>query len=111
MPLGPGDFHPNMTPLDVAFGELAVREVPPGSNRGPRVDEYQRLVGLPVPTDQDAPGHAWCVAFAYFCFRATGRWFPRTASVVRFSELAAGHRLPAGKRPKQGDVGVHFSRS
>lgn len=102
--------HGERSPLDIAHGELAVREVPPGLNRGPRVDYYQQLVGLPVPADPTARGHAWCCAFAYFCFHATGRWFPRTAKVVSFARIAAAHRLPEGVRPKPGDIGVHFSK-
>jgi hypothetical protein len=38
-----------------------VREEPRNSNRGPRVEEYQRRVGI-------APGLAWCCAFMYWCF-------------------------------------------
>jgi len=50
--------------LDVANGEVGVMESPPGSNRGPRVDQYLRAVGL----DPSAGSFAWCAAFVYFCF-------------------------------------------
>src|SRR5213075_1611331 len=43
--------------LNLAERELGVREV--GSNRGPRVEEYLRSVGLP-------PGNPWCAAFVWF---------------------------------------------
>ena len=50
--------------LDAARGEIGVREVPPGSNRGPKVDVYLRAVGL----DPAAGCYAWCAAFVYWCF-------------------------------------------
>lgn len=48
--------------LDVAQGELRlnVREIPPGSNRGPDVEKYLASVGR-------KPGDAWCAAFVYWC--------------------------------------------
>lgn len=51
--------------LDIASGEIGVREKPLGSNRGPRVDDYIRSVGL-NPTDDSYP---WCMCFVYFCFK------------------------------------------
>lgn len=47
--------------LRVAAGELGVREEPPGSNSGPRVNQYLASLGL-------APGNSWCAAFLYWCF-------------------------------------------
>ncbi len=49
--------------LRVALGELAagVAEVPLGSNRGPQVDLYTRLVGT--------LGEPWCEAFESYCRR------------------------------------------
>lgn len=50
--------------LVVAAAEEArkVREVPPGSNRGPDVEAYLKSTGTP-------PGNSWCAAFVYWCFR------------------------------------------
>ena len=48
--------------LDVASEEVGVLEEPPGSNRGKRVQEFQRTVGV-------SPGDPWCVAFVYWCFK------------------------------------------
>ena len=48
--------------LAVAAGEIGVHET--SRNRGPRVDEYLRTVGLD-PTKGDYP---WCAAFLYFCW-------------------------------------------
>ena len=41
-------------------------EEPAGSNRGRRVEQYQRSVGI-------ARGNAWCVAFVYWCFQVAAR--------------------------------------
>ena len=42
--------------------EIGVKEVPPGSNGGPRVEEYLKSVNL-------GPGNAWCAAFVFWCFK------------------------------------------
>ncbi len=47
--------------LAVATGEIGVMEEPPGSNRGSRVEEYQKLVGI-------EPGDPWCAGFVFYCF-------------------------------------------
>ncbi len=49
--------------LEFALAEIGTMEQPPGSNRGPRVDEYIRAVGL-----NPSGGFAWCAAFVYWCF-------------------------------------------
>jgi peptidoglycan hydrolase-like protein with peptidoglycan-binding domain len=49
--------------LRVAAAEVGVRERG-GPNRGPRVDEYLRAVGL----DPTRGAYAWCASFVYFCF-------------------------------------------
>lgn len=70
--------------LDAARGQVGVMEDPPGSNRGARVDEYLRAVGL----DPAAGSYAWCAAFVYWCFSqgaaAVGRVnpLPRTAGAL-----------------------------
>ncbi len=48
--------------LKVATAEeaLPVREVPPNSNKGPKVEAYLKSVGLPG-------GNSWCAAFVYWC--------------------------------------------
>ena len=51
--------------LLVAGGEVGVMEEPPGSNRGPKVNQYLASVGL----DANAGSFAWCAAFVYWCFR------------------------------------------
>jgi lysozyme family protein len=49
--------------LDIASEEVGVLEQPLGSNRGPRVDQYIRSVGLD-PTQDSYP---WCMCFVYWC--------------------------------------------
>lgn len=50
--------------VSVAQLEIGVMEEPPGSNRGPRVDQYIGAVG------RDPAGkHPWCVAFTFWCFQ------------------------------------------
>jgi lysozyme family protein len=67
--------------LKVAGGELGVREDPPDSNSGDRVDEYLASLGL-------SPGNSWCVAFLSWCFEQTAKRLgvpnplPRTGRVV-----------------------------
>jgi peptidoglycan hydrolase-like protein with peptidoglycan-binding domain len=51
--------------LQFATGEVGTMEDPLGSNRGPRVDQYLRAVGL----DPAAGSFPWCAAFIYFCFQ------------------------------------------
>lgn len=51
--------------LGIAAAEIGVMEVPPGSNRGPRVDEYLRAVGL----DPSEDSYPWCAAFVYWSFQ------------------------------------------
>jgi len=46
----------------IANGEMGVTEHPPGSNSGPRVNEYLAAVQL-------GPGYAWCSAFASWCIQ------------------------------------------
>jgi hypothetical protein len=50
--------------LAVAGGEVGVMEDPPGSNRGPKVNQYLASVGLDA-MDGSFP---WCAAFVYWCF-------------------------------------------
>lgn len=53
------------TVIDVAGDQVGVREVPLGSNRGPKVDQYIRACGLD-PTTGSFP---WCMCFVFWCFR------------------------------------------
>ena len=56
-----------------------IREQPPGSNRGPRVDEYLRAAGL----DPSTGNYAWCAAFVVWCFERAARAMGSTSPVPR----------------------------
>jgi hypothetical protein len=51
--------------IEFAVSQVGIMEVPPGSNRGPEVDQYLRSVGL----NPAAGSFPWCAAFVYFCFQ------------------------------------------
>jgi hypothetical protein len=51
--------------LEIAECEIGVCEEPPGSNRGPRVDEYLRSVGL----DPTKGAYPWCAGFASWAIK------------------------------------------
>jgi lysozyme family protein len=74
--------------LRVAAGEVGVMEVPLGSNRGPRVDQYLNSVGPGLL------GQPWCMAFIYFCFVQAAQGLgvanpvPRTAGVHQSWRMA-----------------------
>lgn len=62
--------------LIVAATQVGVMEDPPGSNRGPQVDEYLRAVGV-------SPGYAWCTAFVYWTFQQAATRLQATNPTVR----------------------------
>lgn len=81
--------------LGIAAAEVGVMEVPPGSNRGPRVDEYLESVGL----DPSEDSYPWCAAFVYWSFQKAaaqlGSENPciRTAGVIdRWNKAVRGGR-------------------
>lgn len=51
--------------LIVAATQVGVLEEPPGSNRGPQVDQYLVSVGL----DPEDDSYPWCAAFVYWTFQ------------------------------------------
>ncbi|MDD5199089.1 MAG: peptidoglycan-binding protein [Terrimicrobiaceae bacterium] len=83
--------------LEVAAGEIGTMEKPPGSNRGERVEMYQRGVGI-------GPGDPWCAAFVYYCFataaKSLGAKNPllekacRTGCVLTLWNLARANGVP-----------------
>jgi hypothetical protein len=85
--------------LRIALKEVGVKEQPPGSNRGPRVDQYQDADGLP------GRGYPWCMAFVQWAYRQAGRPLDpaKTASVGFFLGWARGQGLVTSK-PLRGDV-------
>lgn len=92
--------------IPTATREVGVREVPPGSNAGPRVEEYLASIGL------DA-GPPWCAAFVHFISNEVARSFgvdnplPRTGycpSLQRFAQVKGILK----DEPEAGDVFLLF---
>lgn len=86
--------------LNVAEKEVWVRET--GQNRGSRVEEYLRSVGL-------SPGNPWCCAMVYWCIDQVARQhkavnpLPRTGYCPYLQSWAdgAGHLR---EEPEPGDI-------
>ena len=62
--------------VDICIGEIGVTEDPPCSNRGQKVEEYQRSVGI-------GGGNPWCAAYVYWCFKKACESLGRTNPVLR----------------------------
>lgn len=84
--------------LRIAEGELGVTEFPPGTNRGPRVNQYLAAADL-------GPGYPWCMAFVNWAYKQAGLdlEYPNEASVGFFLDWAKrnGYVVHA---PQRGDV-------
>ena len=84
--------------LIAAVGEIGVCEDPPGSNRGPRVDQY----------GGGTSGTAWCAHFVSWCFAYAegGSPFGHVASVYKLGLWAAGAKrlLRPGEIVSPGDL-------
>ena len=57
--------------LEIAETQVGIREIPPGSNRGPDVEKYLKSTG-------SSPGNPWCASFVYWCFNEASK----TAGIV-----------------------------
>lgn len=66
---------------------LKVQEEPKGSNRGKRVDEYEKVFGL--------KGEPWCACFVGWCLTQAGgvkgKDFPNSALVADWRKWATEH--------------------
>lgn len=104
-----------MTPLaakvlEIAAAEIGVKEDPPGSNRGARVDEYIRAGGL----DPQLGHYPWCACFVAYCLREAGRalgvkpQFRPAARVLRMLERNPELLLD---RPEPGAIFVHLKEN
>lgn len=79
--------------LGFAEAEIGVCEEPPGSNRGKRISEYQRAVGID-------PGEPWCVAFIYFCF-ASAALALKTKNPLDVGDCRTGSALDLWNRARR----------
>jgi Putative peptidoglycan binding domain/CHAP domain len=83
--------------LATAASQIGVREDPPLSNAGPRVDEYLATVGIGDDTKR-VDQRAWCAAFVYWCFDHAARLMNvsnpciRTPGVLKHWSLSANNR-------------------
>jgi hypothetical protein len=82
--------------LEWEIERLGVRETPPGSNRGPAIDKWNRdangLVGEP-----------WCMSFQHAAFAAQGVKLGGWAGVQSFLAWASQHGYEV-TRPFRGDL-------
>lgn len=77
--------------IKIAVTQLGVMEVPPGSNKGPEVDQYLASVGLP-------PGNFWCAAFVYWCFNKACTQLGRNNPVYKTGHVMTHWNKTAGKK-------------
>jgi hypothetical protein len=104
------DQGPTITPAElairIALAEVGVKEDPPGSNRGPRVDEYLRAAQL----NPAMGSYPWCAAFVTWCVLEAAKRlgplrFKGSASVATL--LARNHELITPD-PEPGCVFIHL---
>ena len=62
--------------IQMATKEIGVREVPAGSNKGPRVKQYLNSVSL-------NEGYFWCAAFVFFCAEQAAKSLGKTNPVYK----------------------------
>jgi hypothetical protein len=101
-----------MTPLAIkalglALAEVGVREEPPGSNRGPRVDEYIRAGGLNPAADW----YPWCACFVVWAVREAGAALgivPRVRRSARVYTLLQRNPESQLDRAEAGAIFVHL---
>ena len=86
------DLTPWMT---TALQELknGVKEIPKGSNSGPKVNEYLKSAGA-------SPGNAWCASFVHWCLKQNGI---KGAGAAGKSYLNWGVKLD---KPKYGAIAI-----
>lgn len=107
-PVGPS-VTPGELVLRIALDENGVKEDPPGSNRGPRVDRYLVAAGL----DPEKGSYPWCAAFVSWCMlevalRLGKLAFRGSASVEGLHLHNPDLLLPPGADPWPGDIFLHF---
>lgn len=91
------------TLIATANAEVGVTEKPLGSNRGPKVDEYQRRTGY-------KPGVFWCLCYLYWCLDETcqkldiDNTFLRTGGCDEFLVWAKAKGI-VSTTPEPGDIG------
>lgn len=77
--------------LKKAVTQLGVMEDPPGSNKGPIVNQYLASVALP-------PGLFWCAAFVYWCFDKAAVKLGKNNPVFKTGHVMTHWNKTAGKK-------------
>ena len=83
--------------VKVAVTQLGIMEDPPGSNTGPRVNEYLSSVGLP-------PGLFWCAAFVYWCFDKAATKAGKINPLVKTGHVMTHWNKSTGKKITMNDA-------
>lgn len=100
----------------LALAELGVKEVPDGSNRGERVEVFQRG----YDGAEYLVGQRWCARFARWCFETAARnlgvpspfagWRSDLASALKWRDQSRLHRCWTST-PAPGRVALHLTDS
>lgn len=77
--------------LEIARSQIGTMEVPPGSNRGPQVNQYLASVGLP-------PGNYWCATFVYWCFDQASKRLQRRNPLIRTGHVMTHWNKTTGRK-------------
>lgn len=78
--------------IEIARNQIGVMEDPPGSNRGPKVEEYLKRAGC-------QPGDPWCASFIYWCFDEASKTMgisnklPKTGSCMTHWSETIGRKI------------------
>lgn len=77
--------------LKIAATQVGVMEVPPGSNRGKKVEEYLASTGLDG-------GYYWCAAFVYWCFLKASENLGKATPVFKTAHCMTHWNKTTGKK-------------
>ncbi len=77
--------------LKEAVSQIGVMENPPGSNKGPEVNQYLASVGL-------QPGLYWCAAFVYWSFNEASKKLNRSNPLVKTGHVMSHWNKTAEKK-------------
>jgi hypothetical protein len=77
--------------VTVARSQIGVMENPPGSNKGPEVNDYLRCVDCP-------PGSFWCAGFVFWCFDKAAKNLGKKNPLVKTGGCLAHWNNTKGKK-------------
>ncbi len=89
--------------LEIAASQVGVLEFPPGSNRGPKVEQYLASAGC-------NPGDPWCASFVYWCFNEAAKSLniknplARTGSCMNHWIKTKGKKVPGSLTTQNPDL-------